>query len=67
MCYSIDEAKELAAAVKNTGMVFQVGLQRRANAVYRQAAAMVDTGMVGRITAIKCQCIETTTGGVRCL
>jgi predicted dehydrogenase len=55
MCHSIEEAKTLTALIEKTGAVFQVGLQRRANAVYSQAAAMVDAGMLGQITAIKCQ------------
>ncbi|MBW3597349.1 MAG: Gfo/Idh/MocA family oxidoreductase [Planctomycetes bacterium] len=55
MCYSIDEARELADVVKKRGAVFQVGLQRRANAIYKQAQAMVQAGYLGRITAINCQ------------
>jgi predicted dehydrogenase len=55
MCYSIAQARELAAAVRKDGAVFQVGLQRRANAIYRQAAAMVETGMLGQISAIECR------------
>lgn len=55
MCHTLDQAHELTAAVEKQGTVFQVGLQRRANAVYRQAQAMVDAGMLGRITAVKCQ------------
>jgi predicted dehydrogenase len=55
MCYSLDQARRLTAEVERRGAVFQVGLQRRANAVYRQAVAMVETGMLGEIVAIKCQ------------
>ena len=55
MCYSIEQARKLAALVEEKRSIFQVGLQRRANAIYRQAAAMVQTGMLGRITAIECQ------------
>jgi predicted dehydrogenase len=55
MCYSIDQARTLSEAVAKHKTVFQVGLQRRANAIYRQAVAMVETGMLGRISAIKCQ------------
>lgn len=55
MCHTLDQAHELAAAVEKQGAVFQVGLQRRANAVYRQAQAMVAAGMLGRITAVRCQ------------
>ncbi len=49
------EAQRVATAVEKHQAVFQVGLQRRANAIYRQATAMVQTGMLGRITAIQCQ------------
>lgn len=55
MCYSIDEARRVAAEVKSTGRVFQVGLQRRANPIYDQAAAIVQSGLIGQVTAIKCQ------------
>jgi predicted dehydrogenase len=55
MCYTVAEAREVAAAVERRQAVFQVGLQRRANAVYRQAQAMVQAGMLGQITAVKCQ------------
>ena len=55
MCHSIDQARELAAIVDRRKAVFQVGLQRRANAIYRQAEAMVESGMLGEVSAIKCQ------------
>lgn len=55
MCYSIDQAVRLREEVKRRNAIFQVGLQRRCNAIYRQAIAMVETGMLGRITAIKSQ------------
>lgn len=55
MCATVDEARQVTEAVERRGAVFQVGLQRRANAVYRQARAMVQTGMLGDITAVKCQ------------
>lgn len=55
MCFTNDEARRLAEAVETRGTVFQVGLQRRANPIYRQAAAMVEAGMLGRITAVTCR------------
>jgi len=54
MCYSIEEAQRLAELVKANDAIFQVGLQRRSNPIYEQAQAMVDTGMLGDITAITC-------------
>lgn len=55
LCFSLEEARRVVAAVEARRAVFQVGLQRRAHAIYRQAAAMAQTGMLGRITAIKAQ------------
>ena len=55
MCYTVDEAKKLMAQVVASKRVFQVGLQRRANAIYKQAQAMVAAGMIGQVTSIKAQ------------
>ncbi len=55
MCYSIDQANSLAKTVHQQQAIFQVGLQRRANPIYRQARAMISSGMLGQIIAIKCQ------------
>lgn len=55
MCYTMDEAKKLAAQVIASKRVFQVGLQRRANAIYKQAQAMVASGMIGQVVSIKAQ------------
>lgn len=55
MCYSVRQARQIVETVRGKGAVFQVGLQRRVNAVYRQAVAMVQAGMLGRVTAAKCQ------------
>jgi predicted dehydrogenase len=55
MCFTVAEAKKLVAQVAASKRVFQVGLQRRANAIYKQAQAMVAAGMIGQVTAIKSQ------------
>jgi predicted dehydrogenase len=55
MCYTVDEAQKLAAQVASSRRVFQVGLQRRANAIYKQAQAMVTAGMIGQVVSIKAQ------------
>ena len=55
MCYCMEQATQLREEVRRRNAVFQVGLQRRCNAIYRQAMAMVETGMLGRVTAIKSQ------------
>ena len=55
MCYSLAECKQLASQVEKSHCVFQVGLQRRANPIYQQAAAMVKAGLLGQISSIKAQ------------
>jgi predicted dehydrogenase len=55
MCHSVDDAKRLARQIAESGRVFQIGLQRRANPIYKQAQAMVAAGMIGQVTAIKAQ------------
>lgn len=55
MCHSVAEARQVATKVAEKKAVFQVGLQRRANAIYRQAISMVQAGMLGQISAIKAQ------------
>ncbi len=55
MCYTIEEARQLATLVEKEGTVFQVGLQRHANIIYRQAMALIQNGGIGEITAIKSQ------------
>lgn len=55
MCYSVEECRKLSAEVEQAKCVFQVGLQRRANPIYQQAAAMVKAGVIGQVTAIKSQ------------
>jgi predicted dehydrogenase len=55
MCHTVDDARKLADEVASAKRVFQVGLQRRANPIYRQAAAMVSSGVLGQVTAVKAQ------------
>lgn len=55
MCYTVAEAKKLTVQVTASKRVFQVGLQRRANAIYKQAQAMVAAGMIGQVVSIKSQ------------
>jgi predicted dehydrogenase len=55
MCHTIAEAKKLAGQIAASNRVFQIGLQRRANPIYRQAQAMVTAGIIGQVTSIKAQ------------
>ena len=55
MCYDLDSARKLARQVESSHCIFQVGFQRRANAIYDQGLAMIQAGHIGWITAIKSQ------------
>lgn len=55
MCHTIEQGQKLVDQVVAAKRVFQVGLQRRANPIYQQAAAMVQSGVLGQITAVKAQ------------
>ncbi|WP_435020438.1 Gfo/Idh/MocA family protein [Tundrisphaera sp. TA3] len=62
LCLTLDECRKLAQAVADRRAIFQVGIQRRFNAIYKQAAAMVAAGMLGRISAIECRWHRHTNG-----
>lgn len=55
MCHSIEQAKDLAKLVRKRKAIFQVGLQRRASAIYQQGIAMIEAGYLGQIYSIKSQ------------
>ena len=55
MCYTVEEARQLVDLVNVHQAVFQVGLQRRASAIYQQARAMIQTGMLGKVLSVKSQ------------
>jgi predicted dehydrogenase len=55
LCYSLAEAEKIAGVVNDRQTVFQIGLQLRANAVYRQARAMIETGLLGKIVGVDCR------------
>ncbi len=55
MCYTITEAKKLVRQVAASKRVFQIGLQRRANPIYKQAQAMIASWMIGQVTSVKAQ------------
>lgn len=55
LALTLDDCRDLARRADWRKAVFQVGLQRRSNAIARQAAAMVAAGMLGRVAAIECR------------
>ena len=56
MACTLEEAKELRAAVKNSGVVFQLGHQGRQRDLNLKARELVQSNVLGKITLI-----ETTT------
>ncbi len=55
MCYSNEQAQQLAELVASKEAVFQVGFQRRSSSIYQTARQWVEEGRLGRITSVKCQ------------
>ncbi len=55
LAFTVEAAKRIVDAANKKGTILQVGLQKRSNPIYEQAVSMVQTGMLGEITAIKCQ------------
>lgn len=55
LCATLEDSQKLFDAIQSEKAVFQIGLQRHANPIYVQAQAMIESGMLGQITAIKAQ------------
>ncbi len=53
MSHSITESRKMVAAVRNTHQIVQVGMQRRSSPMVRRARALVEQGMLGRISLVK--------------
>ena len=49
---TIREGRQMAAAVKQTGRIFQLGSQQRSDAAFRLAAELVRNGRIGKIKEI---------------
>jgi len=54
LCRTLDEAKAMVKAVKTNKRVFQLGHQGRSNPAYYKAREIVDSGMLGKVTLIRC-------------
>lgn len=52
---NLGQSQQMVDAVKKSGKVVQVGMQRRSAPVIHKAKKMVDDGMLGRITMVKAQ------------
>jgi predicted dehydrogenase len=53
MSHSLEESKKMIAAVRKSKQIVQVGMQRRSSAMVRRAKALVDQGVLGRVSLVK--------------
>ncbi|MBI4893550.1 MAG: Gfo/Idh/MocA family oxidoreductase [Acidobacteria bacterium] len=53
LSYSLKQSAQIVEAVKKSGKVVQVGMQRRSAPSLIKAKGLVDSGMLGRITMVK--------------
>src|SRR5438874_12724057 len=51
---TIAEGQKMVAVAAETGRVTQVGLHRRSSATIREAAELVRSGVIGKVTVAKC-------------
>jgi predicted dehydrogenase len=51
---TIDEGRQLDAAVRKTGRVVQVGTQQRSDPRFITAVALVQSGRLGKLTRVQC-------------
>jgi predicted dehydrogenase len=60
LCKTLDEAKAMVRAVKLNDRVFQLGHQGRASAANYKARELIDSGMLGKITLVRCNHFRNT-------
>ncbi|MDH7602413.1 MAG: Gfo/Idh/MocA family oxidoreductase [Armatimonadota bacterium] len=53
MAYSIEDAKRMIRAARQTGLVLQIGHQRRYDPDYQHAYKLIKDGILGRITHVR--------------
>lgn len=63
LTYTIDEGLEIAAAVKQTGRILQVGSQSISSPVQHKAREIVQSGRLGQITMVRISVNRNTAGG----
>ncbi|MBP6963353.1 MAG: Gfo/Idh/MocA family oxidoreductase [Armatimonadetes bacterium] len=54
MAYSIKDAKAMLRTSLDTGKYLQIGHQRRYNALYNHAYKLIQQGVLGKITHVRC-------------
>jgi predicted dehydrogenase len=63
MTYKIDEGNEIAAAVKKSSRIYQVGSQGMSSATERKARDLVSSDALGQVTLIRASYNRNTAGG----
>lgn len=63
LTYTIDEGLEIAAAVKKTGRILQVGSQGISSPIQQKAREIVQSGRLGQITMVRISVNRNTPGG----
>ncbi|MGH9390917.1 MAG: Gfo/Idh/MocA family protein, partial [Vicinamibacteria bacterium] len=63
MTYEIAEGNEIAAAVKKSSRIYQVGSQGMSSATERKARELVSSGALGQVTLIRATYNRNTAGG----
>jgi predicted dehydrogenase len=53
MSHSLEESQRMIQAVRKSGRIVQVGMQRRSAPVIHRAKALIDAGLLGRISLAK--------------
>jgi predicted dehydrogenase len=55
MSHSLEQSKQMVAAVRKTKQIVQIGMQRRSAPAILKAKELVDSGVLGKITMVKPQ------------
>ena len=55
MSHSLEQSKQMVAAVRQTKQIVQIGMQRRSAPAILKAKELVDSGVLGKITMVKPQ------------
>jgi len=53
MSHSLEESQRMIQAVRKSGRIVQVGMQRRSAPVIHRAKALIDAGILGRVALVK--------------
>ena len=53
LALTMDQTKDVLAAVERAGIIFQVGFMRRFDSLYSDAKAAIEAGCIGRVVSFK--------------